>query len=134
MTTIQGIQQALDIIALMPIGAAVALFGYHMVMCWNRTGRKQQASQVAPMPEQGEAPTQQWAAMTIGAAEAVLTVEVEQKAPDSVSYDDMNITRLRKECKSLGVQWRIPDGKNSDGKTKYRYLKKEEILEAIAAI
>jgi hypothetical protein len=132
MVTIQGIQQALDIIALLPIGAAFALFGCHMVNCWNRAGQVQVA-QVALMPEQedsdnladeAEALTQQWAAMAMESAEATLTVEIKQEA---ISYDDMNITQLRKECKSLGICWKDAHGKG-------KHLKRAEILEAIAAI
>lgn len=38
----QEIQQVLDFAALVPIAGAVALFGYHLLNCWNRNVRSRQ--------------------------------------------------------------------------------------------
>lgn len=47
----QEIQHTLDILSLLPIATAFALFGFHMLNCWNRSGHAHQITQAGNVAE-----------------------------------------------------------------------------------
>lgn len=92
-----------------------------------------EASQPIPVdPWEDVSPTPAMAmAMSPGAVLAVDDIpDVEKEtiaqSVDSVRYQKMSITQLRKECSAIGVEWRNVHGQS-------KHLTKKEMLEALKA-